>query len=61
MFEVGESVIDTAKKQSVTVAAIIPSPSGDLYVVSSWEPDSCYYIVDRDSLIVYDKYYFDEV
>ena len=61
MFNIGEDVIDTVRKQGVTIAAIIPSPIEDLYVVNTWLGDTSYYIVDRNSLIVYDKYYFDEV
>ena len=61
MFNIGEDVIDTVRKQVVTIAAIIPSPIEDLYVVTAWDGDTNYYIVDRNSLIVYDKYYFDEV
>ena len=61
MFNIGEDVIDTVRKQVVTISAIIPSPIEDLYVVTTWVGDNSYYIVDRNSLIVYDKYYFDEV
>ena len=58
-FSAGESAIDTKKNLAVTIGAIIPSPCGDLYVVSSWEEDSDYYITNEENLIEYDKYYFD--
>lgn len=58
-FSPGQSAIDTKKNNAVTIGEVIPSPTGDLYVVSSWSEDSPYYIISEEDLIDYDKYYFD--
>ena len=57
MYDVGEWVIDTHKKDVVTVENMIKGCSGDIYIVST--NDGNCYMVKESRLIKYDKYYFD--
>ena len=61
LFNPGESVINTRTHESATIIAVIPNgPNSirDLYVL--FGPQG-YYIVDAEELVVYDKYYWDEL
>ena len=62
LFNIGETVIDTKTHEAVEVIAIIPTGHYsimDLYVVESSEGE--YYIRGESDLVVYDKYYWDEL
>ena len=56
-FYEGKWVIDTKRKITPTIVAIVPSSIAELYVL---EYDGEYYITDRENLIEYDKYWFDK-
>lgn len=60
MFDIFETVIDTKRNAVVTIEHYIRTDSGvPLYIVHDEEKDD-YYIVGRDHLAKYDKYYFDK-
>lgn len=62
MFNIGEWCIDTKSHRAVDVIAIIPTGHNsiiDLYVVEPSEGG--YYILSESDLVVYDKYYWDEL
>ena len=65
LFNIGELIIDTKIKQTVRVVGIIPrglTALYDLYILmKESDDDHSIYISDDESLIFYDKYYFDEV
>lgn len=65
LFNIGELIIDTKLKEAVRVVGFIPhGPMAlvDLYILmKESDDDHSIYINDDESLIVYDKYYFDEV
>lgn len=59
MFEVSNWVIDTIKKDAVTVEKVFEDcHSGNIYLVSTDEGDC--YLVKEDRLIPYNKYWFDK-
>lgn len=58
MYDKGEWVIDTYKKDAVTIENVIEGCySGNIYMVSTDDGDC--YMVKESRLIKYDKYYFD--
>jgi hypothetical protein len=62
LFNLGESVIDTKTHECASVVAVIPAGENsisDLYVLLTDYSD--YYITDGDRLVVYDKYYWDDL
>lgn len=60
MFDTFETVIDTKRNAVVTIEHYIRTDSGvPLYIVHDEETDD-HYIVSRDRLIKYDKYYFEK-
>ena len=61
MFDIFETVIDTKRNAVVDIEHCIRTDSGvPLYIVHDEETDD-HYIVCRDRLIKYDKYYFEKV
>lgn len=56
MFESGEWAINTKKETVVEIMDRLNIPYRDLYLV---EDNGEYYVIDEDSLIEYDKHYFD--
>lgn len=58
MFDIGQSVIDTNRKNSPIICAIIPESSPTIYVLKDDETNE-YYMADEERLIKYDKYWFD--
>ncbi len=61
LYNPGDSVINTKTHRAATVIAVIPAGSNstrDLYVIDS---DAGYLIVDDEDLVVYNKYYWDEL
>ena len=59
MFELGDWVIETKTHRSGSVIAIIPNGENsicDLYII---EFDGKYEIYDRQTLVEYNKYYWD--
>lgn len=56
MFESGEWAINTKKETVVEIMDRLNIPCRDLYLV---EDNGEYYIIDEESLIEYDKHYFD--
>lgn len=62
LFHIDETVIDTRSHDAVVVVAIIPKGENslmDLYVLR--RDGGEYYISDDEDLIVYDKYYWDNL
>ena len=62
LFKLGDWVIDTKTHESVDVIAIIPAGKNsikELYVLC--KDDGSYYIADSTYLIMYDRYYWDEL
>lgn len=62
LFNIGETVIDTKTHEAVEIIAIIPAGHNsiiNLYVVEPSEGG--YYILNESDLVVYDKYYWDEL
>ena len=60
-FELGDWVIEIKDHRSGSIIAVIPSGENsicDLYIV---EFDGKYEIFDKQALIVYDKYYWDDL
>jgi hypothetical protein len=60
-FELGDWVIETKSHRSGSIVAVIPSGENsicDLYIV---EFDSKYEIFDSQTIIQYDKYYWDDM
>lgn len=61
MFELGDWVIETKTHRSGSIIAVIPagvSSICDLYIV---EFDRSYEIFDSQALVMYDKYYWDNL
>ena len=61
MFELGDWVIETKTHRSGSVIAVIPAGVNsicDLYIV---EFDGSYEIFDNQALVMYDKYYWDNL
>lgn len=58
MFSVDQWVIDTKKKITPTIKAILPETYPIIYVLYDSDAGE-YYISDKSNLIEYDKYWFD--
>lgn len=61
LFELGDWVIETKDHRSGNIIAIIPTCENaicDLYIV---EFDGKYEIFDSQAIILYDKYYWDDM
>jgi hypothetical protein len=59
MFDIGRWVIDTGRRESVTIEKVFEDcSSGNIYLVSTDDGDC--YLVKEDRLIPYNKYWFDK-
>ncbi len=61
LFNLGETVIDTRKHRAAIVISIIPYGENSINDVYVLETDGELYLSDDSRLIVYDKYYWDEL
>lgn len=62
-FYLGESIINTKTHNAGTVITVIPAGPKSLrniYIIDEAD-DNNYIIVDEDDLVVYDKYYWNEI
>lgn len=61
LFNLGETVIVEDLRSAGTITAVIPAGHNSLINLYVVEIDFVYHIFPEDNLLVYDKYYWDEV
>ena len=61
LFNLGETIIDTKTPRAATVMSIIPCGENSITDVYVLETDDELYLSDDSHLIVYNKYYWDEL
>lgn len=63
LFYIGESIINTKTHEAGTVIAVLPAGPNclrNIYIIDEGDNNN-YIIVDEDDLVVYDKYYWDDI
>ena len=56
-FMIGDTVIDTKRKEVVSICGVIEDSAPTIYVVDTYEE---IYLQKEENIIEYDKYWFDE-
>ena len=61
LFNLGETVIDTRTHDTAIVISIIPQGENSIADIYVLDKDGKFYLSDDTNLVVYDKYYWDEL
>ena len=61
LFNLGETVIDTRTHNTVIVVSIIPQGEHSLADIYVLDDEGRFYLSDDTNLVVYDKYYWDDI
>jgi hypothetical protein len=61
LFNLGETVIDTRTHNTAIVVSIIPQGENSITDIYVLDDDGNLYLSDDTHLIVYDKYYWDDI
>ena len=61
LFGLGETVIDTRTHSTAIVVSIIPQGENSLADIYVLDDEGRFYLSDDTNLVVYDKYYWDDI